>query len=609
MPLQQTVRAGLEEPDRSSSTPSNRPLGAQVVPEGVRFRVHAKGVGCVQVRIVDQAMRTRAEHELRPAPEAGDHEVVVRDAGPGTLYQFVLDGKVLPDPFARALPLGVHGPAQVVQSTYAWRHGRGVVRPMREQVIYELHVGTFTPEGTYRAAAERLPDLAVLGITAIELMPLASFPGRAGWGYDGVALFAPHAPYGSPDDLRAFIDEAHDLGLSVFLDVVYNHFGPAGNYLRDFSPDYFSTQVENAWGMAPDFSRPPMRRLLLDNALYWLRDFRFDGLRLDATHAIIDPSPRHILSELSDQVAGLSPRKVLIAEDERNEPDLVHRLGLDAVWADDFHHAIRVTLTGEQDGYYQAYRPGAGTVAETIIKGWLFTGQTYPPTKGRRGKPCPLTAEALIYCIQNHDQIGNRALGDRLSASVSLDAYAVASTVLLFLPMTPLLFMGQEWAASTPFSYFTDHDPELGKLISRGRREEFRGFAAFADLAAQIPDPQAPSTFERSRLDWSERERPPHATVLQLYRDLLALRARDPVLAHAGRDALDARSVGDVLLVRRWTATSARLLLANLGARPVPLADLGRNLGRRQVILRVGPVSSEPTAITTLPGHSAIILA
>jgi maltooligosyltrehalose trehalohydrolase len=635
MALQQTAPAsrfdsGLDEsPEESDDSTRGDPalpaadaLGAIVTPAGTRFRVHVTGVSRVQVRLVDAAGGTLAEHDLLAqrdgAADPGIYEALVPEVGHGALYHYVLDGKVLPDPFARALPQGVHGPAMVVASSYQWSHGPGIARPLREHVIYEIHVGTFTTEGTFAAAAARLPELATLGITAIELMPVAAFPGEAGWGYDGVALFAPFAPYGTPDDLRAFVDRAHDLGLSVFLDVVYNHFGPSGNYLSAFCADYFTDKVQNAWGLAPDFSKPPMRRLVLENARYWLREFRFDGLRLDATHAIVDPSERHILRELADQVATLQPKKLLIAEDERNEPDLIRRLGLDALWADDFHHALRVTLTGEQEGYYAAYCPGAASVAETICKGWLYTGQSYAPTGKPRGKKASdLPAESFVYCIQNHDQVGNRALGDRLSAAVSLDAYCVASTVLLFLPMTPLLFMGQEWAASAPFLFFTDHDDQLGKLISRGRREEFRAFATFAspELSAHIPDPQARATFERSRLDWSERAQTSHARVLQLYRDLIALRAHDPVLSHADRMGLDARAMGDVLLVRRWTETGARLLLANLGKRSVPLSDLGRGLRRRHILFQTtaeteaGQQPLAPGVVPeTLAGHAAIIL-
>jgi maltooligosyltrehalose trehalohydrolase len=359
----------------------------------------------------------------------------------------------------------------------------------------------------------------------------------------------------------------------VFLDAVYNHLGPDGNYLRSYSPEYFTSEVHNGWGDALNFAHPAMRRCVIGSALAWLTDFRFDGLRLDAIHTIVDPSPRHILRELADEVGRLQPRKLLIAEDERNDPRVVRELGLDGIWADDFHHAVRVTLTRERDGYYSAYTPGAAGIAATIAGGWLYRGQTNPLTGRPRGHDAgDLPAEAFVYCIQNHDQIGNRAFGDRLSLQVPLEAYAAASAVLLFLPMTPLLFMGQEWGASTPFQFFTDHDAAIGRLTSEGRRAEFKSFAAFRDpaLRATIPDPQDPATFLRSRLRWEERQTGQHARCLALYRELLALRRDDPVLRAAGRVNLEATAIGDVLQIRRWTDTGERLLLANLGDAPAP---------------------------------------
>jgi maltooligosyltrehalose trehalohydrolase len=428
--------------------------------------------------------------------------------GHGTLYKFVVDGRELPDPYARSLPHGVHGPAMVIAPGPASLPRAS--RPLHEQVIYELHVGTFSVEGTYAAAAERLRELADLGVTTIELMPVSSFAGRWGWGYDGVAHFAPFAPYGAPDDLRAFVARAHDLGLAVILDVVYNHFGPAGNYLAEFSPAYFSTERTTPWGRALDFTQPAMRGYVLDNARYWFEEFGFDGLRLDAVHAIEDPSEKSILKELVELARSFDPPRLLIAEDDRNDPSAVLELGLDALWADDFHHQVRVTLTGERDGYYAGYQPGVADLARAIARGWLYEGQCPPGKSEGRGKPATLLpAQAFVYCIQNHDQVGNRALGDRITEQISLADYAMISTLLLFLPMTPLLFMGQEWAASTPFAFFSDHDAELGRLVSRGRREEFKAFRAFADATARarIPDPQAPETFEHSRLRWEERKR------------------------------------------------------------------------------------------------------
>jgi maltooligosyltrehalose trehalohydrolase len=538
----------------------------------------------------------------------GVFSVTARDVGPGALYRFGLDDRELPDPYARFLPEGVHGPAEVMRLPRGPRP-RPPARPLREHVVYELHVGTFTPEGNYAAAAQRLPELAELGITTLELMPLSSFAGARGWGYDGVAHFAPHAAYGRPEELCAFLDRAHELGLHVLLDVVYNHFGPAGNYLRAYSPDYFSSELQNAWGDAPDFVHAPMRRYVLDNALYWLDEVGFDGLRLDATHAIIDPSPRHILAELADRVAALdSGERLLMAEDDRNDPALVARDGLDAIWADDFHHCVRVTLTGERDGYYAAYPAGAAAIAETIENGWLYRGQNYPLRDEPRGHDASgVPREAFVYCIQNHDQVGNRAFGDRLQANISLDAYCAASTLLLFLPMTPLLFMGQEWACSAPFMFFTDHEADLGRAVARGRREEFKRFAAFADpdRRATIPDPQALETFTQSKLDWSERAAPNHARVVELYRALLALRRTHPALALAQGQVLRASAPHEsVVAIERQSAQGRLRLWVNLGADPIDLRALGV-APQAQVLLRssgTGPLED------TLPGQIAVIL-
>jgi maltooligosyltrehalose trehalohydrolase len=581
-------------------------LGARAEEHGVRFRVHGPQASACAIELVDDDGVRLTLEECQPG-DGGVHEVFVAGLAHGALYMVVLDGTAYPDPYARFLPFGVFGPAMVTEARHVWRH-ESVPRPLAETVIYELHIGTFTPEGTYRAATQRLADLAALGITAIELMPLSAFAGQRGWGYDGVAHFAPFAGYGTPDELRALVDEAHGLGLSVILDVVYNHFGPAGNYLPQFSDQYFSKEHQNSWGQAPDFQRPLMRQYVCSNALYWLDEFRFDGLRLDATHSLIDESDHHILRELADRVLELRPRKLLMAEDDRNDPALVASLGMDGVWADDFHHCMRVTLTGERDGYFAAYPVGAATIADTINNGWLYCGQTYPPAGRPRGFPSRARAESFIYCIQNHDQVGNRAAGDRLSSAVDLDRYCLASAVLLFLPMTPLIFMGQEWAATTPFQYFTDHEPELGRLVSQGRREEFKGFAAFSskEQQAQIPDPQDPQTFERSRLDWTERDRPAHMRVLRLYRDLLALRRADPVLSRAGRESLKATALGGVLVVRRWTSRGQRVLLANFGE-DVDASELVRQAFFGQTVI-LSTSSARSLELGVLPGRSAVIL-
>jgi maltooligosyltrehalose trehalohydrolase len=584
----------------------NEPLlGARWCGAGTRFGTYTSGIASCAVRLFGEDASAIATHPMH-AVGGGHWEAFVPEARPGSLYKFVLDGRELPDPFARWLPRGVHGPAAVVSPEYTPRHSR-VATPLAEQVVYELHVGTFTTEGTYEAARGRLAYLADLGVRAIELMPVAAFAGSRGWGYDGVAHYAPFAPYGSPDELRRLVDAAHGHGLGVILDVVYNHFGPAGNYLAAYSPDYF-VRAATPWGEAPNFANKAMRRYVVENALFWLKEFGFDGLRLDATHAILDTAEDPVLPELTRRVKEVGGT-LLFAEDERNEPAVVTSVGFDAVWADDFHHQVRVTLTGERDGYYGSYTPGARGLAEAIEQGWIYEGQLYQRTGRGRGKPArDLPAEAFVYCVQNHDQIGNRAFGDRLGASVSAEAYRSASMLLLFLPMTPLLFMGQEWNASTPFQYFTDHEGELGEAIARGRREEFKDFAAFRDPESRetIPDPQAPATFERSKLAWQERDEPPHAEVLALYRELLRLRRTDPVLARAPRENLRAEAHGEMLVVTRWLGGEARVLCVNLGFAPVPLADIAPLVRYEGGVAGVAAIVASSDHVTDLRDDGAI---
>ena len=561
-------------------------LGAVSDGDGTRFRLWSTAHASCEIRIIDDARVIRTV----PMQESSGRvfEAFVPGLGHGARYQFVLDGSPLNDPYARFLPEGIEGPAMVWKSRHVWKHGH-VLRPLREHVIYELHIGTFTHEGTYAAAIRRLSEIASLGFTAIELMPVSAFSGRHGWGYDGVAHYAPHAAYGTPDELRAFVDAAHGAGLSVLLDVVYNHFGPKGNTLGQFSPEYFTSEVRNAWGDAPNFRQPWMRRYVLDNVRMWLEEFRCDGLRLDAVHAIVDPSERSVLRDITDLAHHVVPGSLVIGEDDRNDPDLVSRVGLDGLWADDFHHAVHVTLTGERDGYYGNYEPGAATIAKTIERGWLYEGQTYPTTGKPRGTPAGgLPAAAFVYCLQNHDQIGNRALGDRLPDG---DALRAATMLLLFLPMTPLVFQGQEWAASTPFLYFTDHDRELGLQVSKGRRAEFSKFRAFGN---EIPDPQAASTLDGSKLRWDERSQGRHATMLALYRAMLRLRREDPVFATTGRESLHAEAHGSLLVVRR----AHRVLLANLGSAPTTAPIVGPVL-----------LASTGVELPALPAWSAVIVA
>jgi len=580
-------------------------LGAHVEGKSVRFAAFTRAPSCT-LRLVDSAGNLVADMEM-PARGDGYFEVSVPGLSHGALYWFVVNGKALPDPYARWLPQGVHGPASVVVPRYALQH-LPPVRPLSEQVLYELHVGTFTEQGTFDAARKRLPALVELGVTTIELMPVAAFAGERGWGYDGVALYAPHAAYGTPDELRELVDAAHGLGLLVVLDVVYNHFGPSGNYLAQYAESYFSSEFENAWGKAPNFRDAALRALVVENARYWLREFGFDGLRLDATHALFDPSPKHVLLELAEVAHELTPPQLLIAEDERNQASLVTLLGLDAVWADDFHHQIRVTLTHERQGYYADFEPSAAGVAAVINRGWLYTGQRRPSNGRARGGPADeLPASAFVYCIQNHDQIGNRALGDRLSSRVSAEAYRAASLLLLFLPMTPLLFMGQEWGARTPFLYFTDHDAELGQRIRAGRRREFAAFPEFADPAAneRIPDPQALATFQASKLRWAEREVAEHRETLALYQQAIALRHSDEVLANSTREQLLAEASNDVLMVHRWHANARRVLVMNFGIDPVQLESIAPQLRLRN---SRALIKSSANVGVVLPPHGAIVL-
>ncbi len=570
---------------------SNRlDFGARVVEGGTRFRAYAKADRC-SVRLFGSSGALHAEHPLEPRG-GGIFEATVRGVGHGERYTFVVDGREVLDPWGRWFPEGVHRPPMVFASSYTFENGFGVYRPLEAQVIYELHVGTFTPEGTFAGAATKLGELAKLGVTTIELMPVTAFAGSRGWGYDTVAHFATHAAYGDPDELRAFVDAAHGHGLAVMLDVVYNHFGPSGNTLRSLDPELFGKEPASPWGEAPSFSHPVMRAHVLDSAHYFLHDVRIDGLRLDATHAIIDRSTQHILHELSIEVARLVPKKDLIAEDDRGEPALVTDLGMDGVWADDFHHEVHVTLTGERDGYYAKHHGGAAAIARTIEAGW---------TKG--SAPARLPARAFIYTVQNHDQVGNRALGERLDVLSSPEAFAAAVTVLLFLPMTPLLFMGQEWAAPSPFLYFTDHEPELGRLVSEGRRKEFAGFARFAspEAAAKIPDPQALETFVRSRLDWSLREQGRHRAMLELHHELLRMRHLDPVLAEGSRDRIRARAFDTLLLVDRWNQHGNRVLAANLGHLPV---GLPLDVGSDKIMLST---IADPDAGTLAPWEARIL--
>ena len=583
-------------------------LGAIVSDRGVTFRLWSTTASDVAVVVTSAGGR----RERRPLNDVGDgvFEATFADVRPGDRYHFELDGVTRPDPYARWLPDGPDGVAEVWQSTFVFRHAAPSLRA-DQLVIYELHVGTFTPQGTYSAATEKLDHLRDLGVNCVELMPLAAAAGRRGWGYDGVAWFAPFAPYGPPEALQEFVDAAHGHGIAVLLDAVYNHFGPAGNYLAAYSPEYFTPKHKTPWGDAMDYGNPYMRRLAVDSAEHWLRTFRFDGFRLDATHEIHDDGERHFLEELTARVHALrqetGTRHFLFCEDDRNWPGLVTRFGMDGLWADDFHHQTRVLLTGERDGYFAAYEPTAEALAKCINRGWTYEGQTWTVgTPRQRGNPADdLAAPNFVYAIQNHDQIGNRAHGDRLHDKAGPDGFLAASTLLLFLPMTPLIFQGQEWMSDTPFQYFTDHTGELGEAITRGRTAEFSHFESFKQSHTPVPDPQAQSTFERSKLNWDQREEPDHAAVLQTYRHLLKLRQTDPVLTNSSRHDLHASAFGSLLIVERRAGERRRVLLVNFSTEAVDLVGVpGLHLAEARVILGT---KAFPDA--RLAGKGALLLA
>jgi maltooligosyltrehalose trehalohydrolase len=458
------------------------------------------------------------------------------EASVGTRYRFELPGgRRFPDPASRFQPSGVHGPSEIIDTgAFQWTDGGFRGCGFREMIIYELHIGTFTPEGTFAAAISRLEDLSELGITAVELMPIAQFPGDRNWGYDGVYPFAVQNSYGGPHELQRFVNAAHGLGISVILDVVYNHLGPEGNYFGNYGP-FFTSRYTSPWGQAINFDgadSEPVRSFFIQNALYWLKEFHVDALRLDAVHAIFDFGAHHFLAELKEsvvQLATMTHRAMyLIAESDLNNACLLygHEQGgcsLDAQWSDDFHHALHALLTGETNGYYQDFG-SMEDLAVSIREGWRYSGQYSRFRKRRHGNsPAGISPERFVVFAQNHDQVGNRALGERLASLVDFEQLKLAAGVILLSPLVPLVFMGEEYGERRPFQYFTSHgDAELVDAVRRGRREEFSAFG----WNQELPDPQSESTFEQSKLDFESRNAEPHRTLRQFYQSLVALRKK-----------------------------------------------------------------------------------
>ena len=515
--------------------------------------------------------------------EAGTWRADV-DVAPDADYRFALDdGPPMPDPRSPWQPAGVHGPSRRVDhAAFRWTDARWQPPPLASGSVYELHVGTFSCQGTFDGAIAHLDALVDLGVTHVELLPVAEFPGARGWGYDGVAPFAPHHAYGGPDGLKRLVDACHARGLAVLLDVVYNHLGPHGAYATRFAP-YLTDRYRTPWGPAINVDGADsrgVRRFICDGALMWLRDYHVDGLRLDAVHAIVDTSAVHLLEQLAGEVAALSAalgrRLVLVAETDLNDPRVVRPpalggYGLDAQWSDDVHHALHAALTGERDGYYADFGRLAD-VAHALRHGWVYDGRMSPHRRRRHGRPADgVPGHAFVAFLQNHDQIGNRARGERLAHLASRGRCQAGAALLLLSPFVPLLFQGEEWAASTPFQYFTAHEsPELAAAVRNGRRAEF---AAFGWRPEDVPDPQDEATFAGSRLCWAERTREPHASMLAWYRALVRLRCRTPALLDGRRErvhvAADERA-GWLVMARAPVTVAVNLGTA---AQHVPVAD------------------------------------
>lgn len=509
----------------------------------------------------------------------GWHVLAVEGATAGSRYQFMLEDDLLvPDPASRFQPDDAHGPSEIVgRDAFQWQAAAWRGRPWAESVVYEAHVGTFTEAGTFRAAIERLDHLESLGVTVLQLMPVADFPGRRGWGYDGVLPYAPDASYGRPEDLKALIDQAHLRNISVMLDVVYNHLGPDGNYLPHYAP-FFTDRHMTPWGNGPNFdgsSSAAVRAFMVENALYWIDEFRLDGLRLDAVHAILDDSDRHILQEIADTVRrSAGDRHVhLVVENEDNDADLIERLAdgrpkyYTAQWCDDVHHVLHSAATGESAGYYADYYGGRGKVAKALAEGFLFQGEVMAHKGEARGKPSAhLPPTAFISFIQNHDQVGNRLFGDRLAETLPVEKMKALASIYLLAPPVPMLFMGEEWAASTRFPYFCDFHQALNAAVREGRQREFGHDPDQAGGIEDAPDPTAERTFIAAKLRWEESDKNGHRDMLDHYRRLIGLRRRYvvPLLDRIGR-AADHRTIGDTIDVC-WHAGDERLILiANLG--------------------------------------------
>lgn len=557
-------------------------VGAEIVASGVRFRLWAPKAHTVTLRL-------EGTGELPMTAEGGGwFNLTTAAAHAGTRYRYVVDGQAVPDPASRHQPEDVHGPSEVIDPlSYEWHDAAWQGRRWDEIVLYELHTGTFSERGDFAGVQSHLDHLSDLGVTAVELMPVADFPGRRNWGYDGVLLFAPESHYGRPDDLKRLVDACHARGLAVFLDVVYNHFGPDGNYLHVYAPDFFTERHRTPWGAAINFdgkAARPVRDFYIENAIYWLEEFHFDGLRFDAVHAIADDSARHILAEIAetirDRFDGDRPIH-LVLENDRNEARFLRQGLFTAQWDDDIHHGLRVLTTGESEGYYVDYADApAERLGRTLAEGYAYQGETSVYRGEKRGEPSAhLPATSFVSFIQNHDQVGNNAFGTRLPRLAKPDIIRVTAAIYLLSPQIPMLFMGEEWGAEQPFPFFCDFAPDLADKVREGRRREFARFPEFRDETARerIPDPGAAATFASAVLDWKAIERPTHKEWLNWYQRMLALRAREiaPRLRGMGGNAGSHRVLGPRALSVMWRlGDGTRLtLVANFATEAVALTE------------------------------------
>lgn len=561
-------------------------FGAAVTATGVLFRLWAPNAKSVRLEIV-------GETNARPTRGSADgfHELHVEGARPGTLYRFVLaDDMIIPDPVSRFQPQDVHGPSEVIDpSAFVWSDADWRGRSWEEAILYELHIGTFTEAGTFRSAIEKLNYLVELGVTAIELMPVADFPGRWNWGYDGVLLFAPDSSYGRPEDLKALIDAAHRRGLMVILDVVYNHFGPEGNYLPACGP-IFTEHHHTPWGAAVNFDAEGsevVRELIVENALYWIEEFHFDGLRLDAVHALKDDSENHILDEIAEAVRNrVRDREVhLILENDENKASRLARDGkgrpihYTAQWNDDLHHLLHTAAASELQEFYPEYAGDTEKLGRCLAEGFAFQGEWTTHNPRRRGEPSAfLPPTAFISFLQNHDQIGNRPFGERFARLAPREAARAVVALMLLAPQIPILFMGEEWGSRRPFLFFSDFGGELADAVRKGRREEFSRYPDFADPEKRdrIPDPIAPETFRAVKLDWSEAEQRENREWLEFYRGLIAVRRAEitPRMKNTPGHAGEYKVFGHQAVDVRWTLGdgSVLALLANLKSEPCEAA-------------------------------------